>query len=96
MEFTAMALTAMGIGVGAFALPLLAIMSLLASKIATGPAAAIAQRLFFAALLLATVATFRTMMVGDPAWLSHSMTMAVMIIGAACVPAVGDARELPA
>ena len=85
-------LTAMAVGAGAFALPLLGVGSLLTSKIATGAAGATAQRLFFATLLLATVATFRTMMAGEPAWLSHSLTMAVMIIGAVCVPTAGENR----
>lgn len=88
-------LTAMAVGAGAFALPILGVVTLVSSKIATGPAGATAQRLFFATLLLATVATFRTMMAGEPEWLSHSLTMAVMILGAVCVPAAGETKHRP-
>ncbi|WP_164104315.1 hypothetical protein [Candidatus Laterigemmans baculatus] len=86
--------TAMAVGAGAFALPLLGVLTLLTSKIASGAAGAMAQRLFFATLLLATVATFRTMMAGEPQWLSHSLTIAVMVVGAVAVPAAGDARPV--
>lgn len=91
-----MELNAMAVGAGAFGLPLIGVVTLLVSKIATGVAGATAQRAFFAIFVLATVATFRTMMAGEAAWLTHALTMAVMFIGAASVPASGDAERHPA
>lgn len=86
-------LNAMAVGAGVFGLPLSGIVALITCKIATGVAGAAAQRAFFAILVLATVATFRTMMAGEAAWLTHALTMAVMFVGAASVPALGDAER---
>lgn len=86
-------LHAMAVGAGAFGLPLAGVVALVTSKIATGVAGATAERAFFAILVLATVATFRTMMAGEPEWLTHALTMAVMFIGAVSLPAAGDAQR---
>lgn len=86
-------LHAMAMGAGVFGLPLVGVAALVTSKIATGVAGATAQRAFFAILVLATVATFRTMMAGEAVWLTHALTMAVMFIGAASLPASGDTEQ---
>ncbi|MDZ4852993.1 MAG: hypothetical protein SGI77_27210 [Pirellulaceae bacterium] len=42
------------------------------------------QRAFFALLLLVAGGTLRTVMVDDPSWLLHTLSLGVMVIGAAC------------
>jgi hypothetical protein len=79
-------LIAVADGLNAFALPIFGIGSLLASRLATGPAARHAQQFFIAALALVTVATLRTVIECELTWLTHMMTLMVMIVGAVVVP----------
>lgn len=72
-------------GVNALGLPVLGLVSLLASKLAQGPAKRQAERLFLAALALVTVVTIRTATLSDPAWLAHSLTLMLMVVGAVFV-----------
>jgi hypothetical protein len=39
---------------------------------------------FFAILLLVAGGTLRTVMVNDPGWLLHTLSLGVMVIGAIC------------
>ncbi len=71
-------------------LPLLGVSLLVISKVSQGDGGRLAERFFFGTLLLATFATFRTMLGGDTMWLVHAVTMAIMIVGSVSVPAVGD------
>ncbi len=79
-------LIAVADGLNALALPIFGIGSLLASRLAVGPAARPAQQFFLAALALVTVATLRTVIQCELAWLTHMMTLMVMIVGAVVVP----------
>lgn len=79
-------LIAMADGLYACALPIFGLGALLASRLATGPAAPHTQRFFIAALALVTVATLRTVIQCELAWLPHMMTLMIMIVGAVVVP----------
>ncbi len=80
-------------GIELCVLPLLAVVCLVASKIASGRRGRAAERFFFAVLLLATCACFRTMLAGQTLWLVHAVTMALMIVGAVSVPAANGDRH---
>lgn len=43
-----------------------------------------AQRAFFAMLLVVAGGTMRTVMVDDPSWLLHMLSLGVMVVGAIC------------
>ncbi|MEZ6091595.1 MAG: hypothetical protein R3C05_26990 [Pirellulaceae bacterium] len=80
-------LFATAIGLHAFAIPVFGIVILLASKLAsTGKK--FAESLFMASLTLVTLVTLRTVASNDPAWLAHTLTLAVMILGAAWIPSM--------
>jgi hypothetical protein len=51
-----------------------------------------AQRAFFAALLLVAGGALRTVMVDDPGWLLHMLSLAIMVVGAICP--TGDRNEV--
>jgi hypothetical protein len=74
----------------AFSVPLLAAASLLVSKVAQGPSAAAAERIFLATLALVSLVTLRTVIADDAAWLTHTMTLGCMVVGAIVVPAAAD------
>ena len=42
------------------------------------------QRAFFASLLLVAGGTLRTIMVDDPSWLLHTLSLGIMVVGAIC------------
>jgi hypothetical protein len=42
------------------------------------------QRAFFASLLLVSGGTLRTILVDDPSWLLHMVSLATMVVGAIC------------
>ncbi|MEM1224686.1 MAG: hypothetical protein AAGJ40_03260 [Planctomycetota bacterium] len=79
--------------VSAVGLPLLALIMLLASKLATADTAPRAQRRFLAFLVVMTLVTARTVTTDEPTWLIHTMTLSMMIIGALCG---SDASHRPA
>ena len=78
-------------GIELCAIPVLGLALLVLSKIFRGDGGRLAERFFVATLLLATFATFRTMLAGETLWLVHAFTMALMIVGSVSVPARGDA-----
>ena len=43
-----------------------------------------AQRAFFSTLLLVAGGTLRTVLVDDPSWLLHTLSLGVMVVGAIC------------
>ena len=73
--------------VAAFGLPIFALVILLATKLMMQGRRA-AESLFFAALTLVTLVTMRTVATNDPAWLTHTLTLAMMIVGAVWLPAL--------
>lgn len=82
------------IGLEICLLPVLGVAMLIASKVASGRAGAVAERLFFGTLLLATVATFRTLLSGETHWLMHAVTMAVLIVGSVSIPDGGRSKSI--
>lgn len=79
-------LLGLAVGINAFGLPVLGIGSLLYSRLSVGAAAKFADRFFFAVLALVAVVTARTVIESDVAWLAHTMTLGVMIVGAVVIP----------
>jgi len=70
----------------ALGLPAVALIALLSSKLAIGPAATRAQRRFLACLVVVTVVTAKTVTTNDATWLIHTVTLSMMIIGALWIP----------
>ncbi|MEM9588983.1 MAG: hypothetical protein AAGA03_17010 [Planctomycetota bacterium] len=70
----------------ALVLPLFGGGMLVLSKLASGAAARRAEARFMAALVVMVVVTIRTAVVCDPQWLIHTMTVAVMVLGALMIP----------
>ena len=79
-------LLSMVVGLEVCLLPLLGITMMVTGKVAVGRLALAAEKMFFGTLLLATVATFRTLLAGETLWLMHAVTMAVMIVGSVSIP----------
>ncbi len=67
-------------------LPLMGSITLMFAKLTSGEAARWAERQFFAALLVITVATIRTVILCDECWLLHTATLGTIIIAALVVP----------
>ena len=80
-------LFATAIGMHAFAIPVFGILILLASKLSLN-GKKFTESLFMASLTLVTLVTLRTVASNDPAWLTHTLTLAVMILGAAWIPSM--------
>jgi len=72
--------------VNAISLPLIGGLSLLLAKLSIGDAARLAERHFFVTLVVITGVTIRTVIHCDEIWLVHTMTLAMMIIGALVIP----------
>ncbi|MGB7344842.1 MAG: hypothetical protein WBD20_11545 [Pirellulaceae bacterium] len=70
----------------AIVLPLLGIWSLVWSKISQGENARRAERQFLLVLVVITIVTLRTVINCDDVWLVHTMTLAMMIVGALSIP----------
>lgn len=70
----------------AVCLPLLALVSLLASKLASPSSARRAERRFFSMLIVMTLVTAHTVAHADAAWLIHTVTLSMMVVGALLVP----------
>ncbi len=81
LDFTKVALI-----VNAFVFPLLGVVLLLMSKLTAGAAARRAERRFLAALVVMTMVTVRTVMTCDDAWLLHTATLSILIVGALLIP----------
>lgn len=67
-------------------LPAIGLYALLSARLASGESLAIAQRRFFVCLIVTTIVTLRTVIACDDAWLIHTGTLAVMIVGALAIP----------
>ncbi|MFG0261952.1 MAG: hypothetical protein ACF788_06145 [Novipirellula sp. JB048] len=70
-------------------LPLIALGILFISKISSGERARWAERQFYVALLVMTFVTVRTVALSGDAWLVHTGTLGVMIVGALVVRTQG-------
>ncbi len=70
----------------AVVLPLLGIWSLIWSKICQGESRRRAERQFLLVLVVITIVTLRTVINCDDVWLVHTLTLAMMIVGALAVP----------
>lgn len=75
------------VGLEVYLLPLVGIVLLITSKVSHSQIGKHAESFFLGVLLLATFATFRTMLGGETIWLMHAVTMAVLIVGAVSIPA---------
>lgn len=78
----------------AFLLPLLGGFVLFLAKFTHGEAARWAEKQFYAALVVITLVTVRTVIVCDESWLLHTSTLGVMIVGALVVPSQDAAMAL--
>ncbi|MEM6363130.1 MAG: hypothetical protein AAF745_01800 [Planctomycetota bacterium] len=72
--------------VSAIGLPAIAMVLLVASKLATSDAAPRAQRRFLIALVVMTIITARTVTTSEPTWLIHTTTLSIMIVGSLWIP----------
>ncbi len=70
----------------AIVLPLMGCIALMCAKLTEGDAARWAERQFFAALVVITLVTARTVVMCDDAWLLHTATLGVMTVGALVIP----------
>ncbi|WP_145177786.1 hypothetical protein [Rubripirellula lacrimiformis] len=70
----------------AILLPLMGSVALVFAKMTQGEAARWAEKQFFAALVVITIVTVRTVIMCDETWLLHTATLATMIVGALVVP----------
>lgn len=67
-------------------LPILAALSLGASKLTVGATAQAARRWFFGVLVAVTLITCRTVITLDPCWLTHTTTLSMLFVGALLLP----------
>jgi lysylphosphatidylglycerol synthetase-like protein (DUF2156 family) len=67
-------------------IPVAAGIALLLAKLTRGEMARKAEKNFFAFLVVMTLITIRTVVKCDEAWLIHTTTLAIMIIGALAIP----------
>jgi hypothetical protein len=67
-------------------LPILAALSLGASKLTVGATAQAARRWLFGVLVAVTLITCRTVITLDPCWLTHTTTLSMLFVGALLVP----------
>jgi len=79
--------------VSALGLPLIAIVALLLAKLSTGVAARKAERRFLAILVLMTLVTTHTVMTQNAAWLIHTTTLGMMIVGSLWIPGQSAAES---
>ena len=85
-------LLAFAANLNSFGMPIIGIGMLLASKLSTTNKTT-AEGFFIAALTLVTLVTLRTVSTNDPAWLTHTLTLAAMIIGAVWLPAMCEPHD---
>lgn len=67
-------------------LPPIAMVLLLLAKLTSGSAARRAERRFLAFLIVMTLVTAHTVMTQNAAWLIHTTTLSVMVIGSLWIP----------
>lgn len=70
----------------ALGLPLIAMAALLLAKLSTGAAARRAERRFLAVLVVMTLVTSHTVMTQNAAWLIHTTTLGLIIVGSLWIP----------
>ena len=85
-------LFALAFGLSSFGLPVIAFALLLASKV-TADSKKMTESLFIASLTLVTLVTLRTVMTNDPALLTHTLTLAMMVLGAVWLPSMHPQAE---
>lgn len=76
----------MASAVSALGLPLIAMVALLLAKLSSGPAARRAERRFLAVLVVLTLVTAHTVTTQNAAWLIHTTTLGLMIVGSLWIP----------
>lgn len=67
-------------------LPLIAIAALMLAKLTRGTAARRAERRFLAVLIVMSLVTAHTVMTQNAAWLIHTATLSLMVIGSLWIP----------
>lgn len=72
--------------VSALGLPLVAMVALLIAKLSTGATARRAERRFLAVLVVMTIVTAHTVFTQNAAWLIHTTTMGLLIVGSLWIP----------
>lgn len=77
--FVASAFSALG-------LPMIAIVVLMLAKLTTGMAARRAERRFLSVLIVMTLVTAHTVMTQNAAWLIHTTTLSLMVVGSLWIP----------
>ncbi|EMI41029.1 MULTISPECIES: hypothetical protein [Pirellulaceae] len=70
----------------ALGLPMVALLALLLAKLTTGTAARKAERRFLAVLVVMTLVTAHTVMMQNAAWLIHTTTLSLMVVGSLWIP----------
>jgi hypothetical protein len=70
----------------AVTLPLIGSISLMLAKFSVGDTARVAERHFFAILVVITGVTLRTVIICDQTWLLHTTTLGMLIVGALVIP----------
>ncbi|TWT73381.1 hypothetical protein [Allorhodopirellula solitaria] len=77
-------------------LPLIALAALLLAKLSTGAAARRAERRFLAVLVVMSLVTMHTVMTQNAAWLIHTATLGLMVVGSLWIPnqqAYNDSKD---
>ncbi len=67
-------------------LPMIAIAALMLAKLTTGTAARRAERRFLAVLVVMSLVTAHTVMTQNAAWLIHTATLSLMVVGSLWIP----------
>ncbi|MCM2369303.1 hypothetical protein [Aporhodopirellula aestuarii] len=70
----------------ALGLPIIALLALMLAKLTTGMAARKAERRFLAVLIVMTLVTAHTVMMQNAAWLIHTTTLSLMVVGSLWIP----------
>jgi hypothetical protein len=77
--------------VDALALPAFGFWALLATKLSVGDALRRAERQFMVALVIISLVTLNTVVGQRDVWLSHTMTLALMVMGVFLIPSREEA-----
>lgn len=67
-------------------LPIIAMAALMVAKLTTGTAARRAERRFLALLIVMSLVTAHTVMTQNAAWLIHTATLSLMVVGSLWIP----------
>jgi len=77
----------------ALGLPLIAMVALMLAKLTTGTAARRAERRFLSILIVMTLVTSHTVMMQNAAWLIHTTTLSLMVVGSLWIPGQKSLNE---